>query len=276
MKKRKAMKQTSVKRKSHSLKKCKMSLKEKELMALTIFAVFIFAFLLAFVNTPQQSATVTGQAVSGFEKIDTSKAGTFLSNIINPEEADGTVIKWIIFFVFSLGLWGIFSLFFEKGKGGAIKALSIPLAFAMIYLIKPDEIFSALIGYSALGMTILVILPFLTIIFFSVKLLEKESTMRTITEIMVWYFYLAFLIYFLARALFFSTEIYNLGILIIIAIGIILSVFAIIKNKALREKIHNWNIEATQKSIQHLSRAKLTHAEEEMQFGKTARDLAYG
>ena len=92
---------------------------------------------------------------------------------------------------------------------------------------------------------------------------------------MVWYFYLAFLIYFLARAIFFSTETYNLGVLIIIVIGIILSALAIIKNKPLRDKIHRWNIEATKKALEHQHQARLTHAEGEMNLGKTARKFAY-
>lgn len=267
----------NIKRKTNSLtrcKKCKMSLRNKEFLAVTILVFFVFAFLLAFVNTPEQSVTVTGQVVEGVEGISTGQIGTFLTNIMNPEKVDAMVLKWVVFFVFTLGIWGGISLFFKKGKGGIFKLLALPISFAMVYLLKPSEIFAGLIGYSALGMTIIVILPFLAIIFFSVKLLEKESTINTVVEVMVWYFYLAFLIYFLIRA-FLVGETYSLGILGIIAGGIIVSILAIWKNEWVREKIHKYNMEATRKRLEHSQQARLTEARGELAKGQQAKEFAY-
>ena len=56
--------------------------------------------------------------------------------------------------------------------------------------LKLDEIFSGLIGYSALGMTVITIIPFIAIIFFSVRLLEgRVNAAKIITQILVWIFY---------------------------------------------------------------------------------------
>lgn len=69
MKKRKTVKKTT-KRKTISPKKCKMNLIEKEYLAITILAFFVFTFLLA-VDTYQQNATITSQVIKGID-IDAS------------------------------------------------------------------------------------------------------------------------------------------------------------------------------------------------------------
>ncbi len=280
MKKRTTKKRSYSKKKINSLKKCKMNLREKEFLAVGIFAVFVFAFLLAVqTNIPQDNnyVKVTGHDIAGLEKIDTSKAGTFLSNIINPEKADDAVIKWFTFFTFALGLWGLASLILgKKEKGtGILKLLSLPIAFAMVYLIKPDEIFSALIGYSALGMTIIVLLPFLAVMLFSVRLLEGRLTaLKTIIQLLVWYFYLGFLLYFLIRAIWLTPgETYSLGVIIVILGGIAVSIFAIIKNEALREWIANLNRQGVAKEIKDLQHA--LGIEEESKYDKIKREAGF-
>lgn len=220
-----------------------------------VIALFLACMILLGIVNVGNNTTTTGNVISGVEDIGASGIGTFFSNFIIPEKADPVIIKWIVFFTFALGLWGIFSLILGKGKGGVIKLLSFPLAFAMVYLLKPEEIFAGLIGYSALGMTIIVTLPFVAIILFSVRLLEGRLTAaKVIFELMVWYFYLAFLIYFLVRS-FFATETYSLGVLLIIAGGIIVSIIAIVKNKPLREWIAKLNREGISKEIEDVQHA---------------------
>lgn len=175
---------------------------------------------------------------------------------MNPENANETVVKWIMFFTFALGIWGLISLMLGKKKrGGAIKILSFPIAYAMVYLLKMEEIFAGLIGYGALGMTILVLLPFLAILFFSVRLLEgKLTALKTIIQLLVWYFYTGFLVYFFIRA-FLVGEVYSLGVLLVIGIGLIISVIAIIKNEPLRKWIAKLNREGIGKEIEDMQHA---------------------
>lgn len=254
MKKRKSVGKPN-KGKINSSKKCKMNLREKEFLAITIFAFFVFSFLLA-ANTYQQNMTITSQVIKGIDIDAGGQIATFLTNIMEPANANETVVKWILFFTFALGIWGIISLIMGKKKrGGALKLLSFPLAYAMVYLLRIEEIFSGLIGYGALGMTILVILPFLAILFFSVRLLEgKVTALKTIIQLLVWYFYTGFLIYFIIRAAF-STESYSIGVLIIIGIGLLISIFAIIKNEPLRKWIAKLNREGIGKEIEDIQHA---------------------
>lgn len=244
-----------VRKKKTSVKNKKCLFCKENLPVFGVIALFLACIiLLGFVNVGE-SSVATGNVITGVGDVDSTGIGSFLSNFITPEKADPTVIKWIVFFTFALGLWGVFSLIFGKGKGGIIKLLSFPLAFAMVYLLKPEEIFAGLIGYSALGMTIIVVLPFVAVIFFSVRLLEgKLTAAKVMFELIVWYFYLAFLIYFLIRS-FFSTETYSLGVLLIILGGIIVSLIAIVKNKPLRKWIAKLNREGLEKEIEDVQHA---------------------
>jgi len=273
--KKKIIQKKNIKRKTNSkCKPSKMSLRQKEFMAITILAVFVFAFLLASMNTPSQNTSITGHQIAGLEKVDMSGIGIFFQNIIDPVKADEAVIKWVLFFTFAIGLWGIISLFFERGRGGLIKFLSLPFAFAMVYFLKLDEIFSGLIGYSAMGMTVITIVPFVAIIFFSVRLLEgKVNAAKIITQILVWIFYLVFLIYFLVRAAFFSPGIkYNVVVIIFMVIGIIASIIIIWKNEHWRNFIAKLGREGIGKEIRDVQHALGVEKEEERYRGEMWRN----
>lgn len=253
MKKRKIVRKTT-KRKTSSPKKCKMNLIEKEFAALTVFLVIMFAALLIFAN-PTQNATITSQVIKGIDVETSGTIGTALTDFINPENADPVVVKWIMFFSFALLIWGFLSMILGKRKGGILKLLSLPIAFAMVYLLKPEEIFAGLIGYSALGMTILVVVPFVAIIFSSIFILRgRLNAPKIITQLMIWYFYAAFMIYFLVRA-FFSIEIYSLGILVIIGIALLTSIIIIWKNKPWRALIARLEREGIQKALEDVGHA---------------------
>ncbi len=238
--------------------KKKVLVDDKKLLAVCVGLFLVFAIALAFVNVPQ-NASVTGQVVEGIsgEGDVAAKIGTFFTNVINPETTDPVILKWVIFFTFTLLLWAAISMFIEPGKKGKgfLKLASLPVAFAMVYLLKPEEIFAALIGYSALGMTLIVVGPFLAIVFFSAKLLQGRLTAaKIIAQLMVWYFYLASLIYFLIRA-FFTEETYSFGVIAIIAVGIILGIAIIVGNKKWRSFIAKLAREGVAKGIEDVQEA---------------------
>ncbi len=260
------------KSKKVSKTKSKVFFDDKKLLAVSIGLFLILAVALAFVNVPQNSSS-TGKVVKGIDISEDNdiigKIGTFLTNFINPEKVDPVVLKWVIFFTFTLLIWAVLSSFTKTKKSALLKLLSLPVAFAMVYFLKPEEIFAGLIGYSALGMTVIVVGPFLAIVFFSAKLLQGRLTaIKIISQLMVWYFYLAFLIYFLVRA-FFATETYSLWIILIIAIGIIISLFIIIKNKGWRKLIAKFEREGVAKGIEDVQSALGTKERAEAERAKS-------
>jgi len=242
-----------------------------------IIALFLLCLsLLTFVNINDSNIGITGNVVNGLEEIDTSQIGVFLANIMDPAKVDPTVLKWITFFTFALGIWAALSAL--GIKNGFLKILAFPFAFAMVYLLKPEEIFSALIGYSALGMTVLVVTPFAAIVFASAQMLKGRLTPpKIILQLMLWYFYLAFLIYFLVRALFIGEQVYSIWVLLIIAVGIIISLVIIVKNKLWRRFIARIEREGLAKSIedvQHAVSAKESgEAERIARIARSANEL---
>ncbi len=274
--KKKIIQKKNIKRKTNSkCKPSKMSLRQKEFMAITILAVFVFAFLLASMNAPSQNTTITGQGIKGLEKVDTSGIGTLLSNFMDPVQADATVMKWVIFFVFVVGLWGV--LYFFKGKNGKplnpfFMILAFPIAYAMVYLLNTTEILAAIVPYSALGLAIIVGAPFVGIVLGSLYLLQgRRNATKVVVQLLAWYFYLACLIYFLFRT-FTAPETYSGWILAIIGGGIIFSIILIVKNQQWRDWIAKLEREGVGKEIRDVQHALGVEKEEERYRGEMWRN----
>jgi len=270
MKKGKAKKKSNKTKINFKCKPCKMSLRQKEFMAVTILAIFVFALLLAVTNTTSQNATITGQDIAGLENIDTGQIGTLLKNIMDPAKADEAVFKWILFFTFAIGLWGIASLFFKRGKGGLIKLLSLPIAFAMVYLLNLNEILAGFLGYTALGMTAIVILPFVAIVFASIKILEKQiNAAKIVTQLVMWFAYVCFMVYFFFRMILWTPGVeFNLAILIITGVGILAGIGIIIWNKPWRRWISILGREGVKKGIEDVQEALGAKEKAEAKRGK--------
>ena len=119
-------------------------------------------------------------------------------------------------------------------------------------------------------MTFITIIPFIAIIFFSVRLLEgRVNAAKIITQILVWIFYLVFLIYFLARALFFSPGIkYNIAVIIFMIIGIIASIIIIWKNEHWRKFVAKLSREVVKKTTKDIQSAMGSQEEGQWERGE--------
>jgi hypothetical protein len=255
MKKRTTKK--SVKKKSN-VSKCKPFFDNKKLVAIAITTFLVFAFLLAFTNVPQQNATITGEGIKGLEKLDTSGVGTFLENIMDPVKADETVAKWIMFFSLILGMLGILHML--KIKNAFLAILTIPLSYATVYFLKLSEIMTGLLHYGAIGFAIFLGAPFIGILFGALWLLEKRrSPTRIILQLVAWIIYLICLFYFIITRVVATSELYDLGVLILLLGFTILTLIIIIKNKKLRDWISKLQRESDEKAIedtQHILKIK--------------------
>jgi len=251
MKKRKTTKRTYSKRKSNSVKKYKMNLHEKELMAVTILAVFVFAFLLAVTNTSQQNTSVTGHAADDTEFIEklTGKKDSVIGDLFTQWEQgnlDANITKYLFFFMVAGLVFGALS-FAKFPKQTTFQVLiALPIAFLATAYITPDEVFTILQSYTALGITLTFLLPFIILIFVSAMLLSNEkikamSLPKVILELFLWIMFGVVLIFKMISGLLQGNIEWGLNIGMLLTSGTILAVGLII---ILHKKYRNgmWKI----------------------------------
>lgn len=97
-------------------------------------------------------------------------------------------------------LWGVFKIV-NFPPGGIIRfLLSAILAYVSVSFIAPQELMVILQSYTALGITLTTIFPFIAIIFFSVALLGgreagKITVAKVLAQLSLWLAYAVVLIY---------------------------------------------------------------------------------
>jgi hypothetical protein len=231
----------------------------KKYLAIGIIAVFIFAFALNFVNVSQPSEqipnTITGHSIIG-DLFANWSGGNLDVNIAK-------YLFWIILTLF------IFSaLHFAKFPDNSFLQflLGISISFLATAYITPAEVFTALTTYTALGLTLSVIAPFLVMIFFSAMLLsnEKISQMtiaKIMLEVMLWLFFVGFLIYKLITG--YSGHELSRGMMIVMFVVLGLSGLILVFNKNFRKWVRGLGIEI----MKAKSEMKRTVAEETKKFG---------
>lgn len=266
------MKKKSAKKKTNASKvsKCKPFFNDKRLVAIAIALFFVFAIVLSFVNVPQVS--ITGQSVEGlgFGNVSVS-IGTFLTNFLNPEQADATLLKYVFFILLTIFIFSLLSMADFPQNSLLRWVFALPIAFISIAYIAPAELFAAIIPYSALGMTFIVIIPLFLIVLFTSQMLKGKLTHgKILIQLMVWYFYLAFLCYFLVRAITDTNNVYSGGVLAIIIGGIILGLIVIIKNKKFRKWIRDLVRESRRETVKDIKDIKRAEEEEERKSGEAA------
>ncbi len=238
----------------------KKTLTNKQWLTISIAAFLVFAIALAFVNVPQ-NASVTGEYVGNIstEGIN-SRVGNFLTDFIDFDTGDTIVIKYAFFVLLTIFIVSILSMADFPNKPFLRFLLALPVSYISIILIKPEEILSATILYSSLGMTFIVMIPLVIMALFTSQVLQGKLTAgKIILQLMVWYFYLAFLIYFLIRAFTDTKNLYSGGVLAVIIIGIIISLIIIIFNKKIRLWIRNKGREAREETLKDLEDLKRVH-----------------
>ena len=218
----------------------------KQLLAIGIIAFFVFAFALNFVNVSQPSEqipnTITGHSIVGDLFANWGK-GNLDINIAK-------YLFWIILTLF------VFIQFL----------LGITISFLATAYITPKEVFTILTTYTALGLTLSVIVPFLIIIFFSAMLLSNEkishmTIAKIMMEVMLWLFFIGFLIYKLITG--YSEQELSTGMQIVMFAVLGISGLILGFNKKFRKWVMGLGIEI----MKAKSEMKRTVAEETKKFG---------
>lgn len=232
---------------------------DKKYLAIGIIAVFVFAFLLNFVNVSQPSEqipnTITGHSIMG-DLFANWSGGNLDVNIAK-------YLFWIILtlFVFS-------ALHFAKFPDNSFIQflLGIIISFLATAYITPEEVFTILTTYTALGLTLSVIVPFLIMIFFSAMLLSNEkishmTIAKIMMEVMLWLFFICFLIYKLITG--YSGHELSTGMQIVMFAVLGISGLILVFNKGFRNWVRGLGIEI----MKAKSEMKRTVAEETKKFG---------
>ena len=113
---------------------------------------------------------------------------------------DVNIAKYLFWIIIMLFIFS--SLNFAKmPENGFLQfLLAIIISFLATAYITPEEVFTVLTTYTALGLTLSVIVPFIILIFFSAMLLSNEkisqmTVAKVMMEVMLWLFFVAFLLY---------------------------------------------------------------------------------
>jgi len=192
------MKPNIYKSKNHRINMKKKSVQNspsKKFTAVAIATFIVLAFLLGFVNITGKTG-VTGSIVTG-------EATSFVSDMFSgwsEGSLDINISKYLLFFMLTLLIFSIFATVKFPKYTAAQFFIALPIAFLATAYLTPKEIFSVLTAYSALGLTLTILVPFMVMLLFSGALLSTEH-IRSLTlgkvmlEIVLWVFFFVFLVY---------------------------------------------------------------------------------
>lgn len=231
----------------------------KQLLAIGIIAFFVFAFALNFVNVSQPSEqipnTITGHSIVGDLFANWGKGNL-----------DINIAKYLFWIILTLFVFS--ALHFAKFPDNNFIQflLGITISFLATAYITPKEVFTILTTYTALGLTLSVIVPFLIIIFFSAMLLSNEkishmTIAKIMMEVMLWLFFIGFLIYKLITG--YSEQELSTGMQIVMFAVLGISGLILGFNKKFRKWVMGLGIEI----MKAKSEMKRTVAEETKKFG---------
>jgi hypothetical protein len=203
---------------------------EKKALAIGAIILFVFVFLVGFVNFGGESPQITGYAL--FD------AGSFSLDFWSAEGDGGNLVfvRYIMFFIILMAVyWAISSI--VEGNAFVKTLFSGAISYLSVNFILIDEIYSIMTTYSALGVTFMVIIPFIIVLGFTTKLISSGilTLGKAFTQRAIWAGYTIFLIYYIYTSDRSSTGL-NWMIIIIGIISALITIF----NKPFMKKVREW------------------------------------
>ncbi|MFW6030779.1 MAG: hypothetical protein ACOCRO_11100 [Halanaerobiales bacterium] len=112
-------------------------------------------------------------------------------------EMGAHVAKIFFFIIVALGLYSLFSSFFDSKKEptAVLFIFSAAISFLLIAYITPEEIYGILVGYTALGLTLIVLLPLLIMFLITYKAAESGKPQIMVLQYVGWIIFSIFLAY---------------------------------------------------------------------------------
>jgi len=222
-------KSRGAKRKVTHSKRQKKSLRYLRFLPI-VFILAIFAVLVLVSITH----LTTGNVISGQVDITPSGSSTlgagtsFISDLFTQWQGgqlDVNIAKYLFWLMLTGLIWGALS-FAKFPPQGAFQALiAIPMGFLVTAYITPTEVFTILTSYTALGITLSFLLPFMILLFVSAMLTSNEkvrqmSIPKVMLEVFLWIFYIIILGYKLISGLISGQIQLGLTLPIIIMVGV--------------------------------------------------------
>lgn len=210
-----------------NISKNKNLFNDKRLLAVVIATFLVFAFALSFVHVGEVS--VTGYAERDNIVPDPALAGvgdkvsSFISNMFadwSSGNMDINISKYLFWIMLSILIYSILTSASFPEKPFLRWLLAIPISFLSIAFITPDDLFGIMTSYTALGLTLTIVLPFMVMFYFNTMLLtdNKLTVGKILFQRFLWILFSAFLIY--RMIILFSTEGMKLsGAVVAITIG---------------------------------------------------------
>jgi hypothetical protein len=238
MKKRGAKRTKHLKQTKNSKRSGKFFFDNRKLFVVGVAFFLVFAFLLTVTSIPQ-NVTYTGHSV--ISDFFTSWQGGNL---------DVNISKYLFWIMLMLLIFSALKFASFPPNGFLQFILALIVSFLATAFITPAEVFVMLVSYSALGLTLGSILPFIVLMFFSAMLVSNEkirgmSIGKIMAEVVLWLMWVGFLIY---RFIKLWVEQGTINVLfqgggIVMIVVFFLSLFILIFNKHFRAWIQNLGIE---------------------------------
>jgi len=207
-------------------------------IAILIGLFVLSAFLLNFTNVSNSTAIpVTGHATS------------FISDLFanwSKGSLDINIAKYLFWIILSALIFGAFNFARFPDNTFLQGILAIPIAFLLTAYITPSELFTVLTTYTAAGLALSVIIPFVVLLFFSSMLLSNErlrsmTVGKIVSEVALWLLFIGFLIYKLIAG--YPGVSLSSGAAIIMFIVLGLSLLIFLFNSGFRRWIRNIGLE---------------------------------
>jgi hypothetical protein len=171
--------------------KHKTQSKEVKLTAILIGVFILFGILLGLSPNNPTNPPVTGHATN------------FISDLFanwSEGSLDINIAKYLFWIILSTLIFGALNFAKFPDSGFLQGLLAIPIAFLFTAYITPSELFTVLTAYTAAGLAMSVIIPFMVLTFFSSMLLSNEkirsmTVSKIILEVSLWALFCGFLIY---------------------------------------------------------------------------------
>lgn len=144
--------------------------KNKNINKLAFLAISVFILAAIFIIPLTTSPEVTGHQVQ-----QVSGGGSFMSNLFSnwsTGNVDVNIAKYIFFFIVILLIFSILNFTGIPEHTAAQWILAILVSFLAVAFITPEEIFTILTAYTALGFTLSMIVPFAILILASAAMLS--------------------------------------------------------------------------------------------------------
>jgi len=206
-------------------------------------AIAVFILALIALNFVSVGGGMTG-AVTGAQT-------STIDNLFNKWEGgqiDANIAKYTLFGMLALLIFSILNAAKFPKHIGVQAIIAAPIAFLATAFITPKEVMSILGTYSALGITLSMVLPFMIMLFFSSMLLSYERGRMSVAKIMfsvfTWFLFTIVLLYRLIYGFIYEEISIGLNWTFIITIVIFLLTLGIfVFNRRFRGAIMRFGLE---------------------------------